>query len=98
MSGLDLHKVLSAPIITEKSTLIADKNRQIAFKVHMTATKPQIKKAVETLFKVKVDAVQVIKAKGKVKRFGKGIGRRSDWKKAYVSLKEGYDIDYQQID
>lgn len=89
-----LMKVLMAPHISEKSTIAADQNNQIVFKVATDATKPEIKKAVELLFDVKVDRVQVSNVKGKVKRFGAKIGRRSDWKKAYVTLQEGQEIDF----
>lgn len=89
-----LMKVLMAPHISEKSTIAADQNNQIVFKVATDATKPEIKKAVELLFDVKVDRVQVSNVKGKVKRFGAKMGRRSDWKKAYVTLQEGQEIDF----
>ncbi|MPQ72108.1 50S ribosomal protein L23, partial [Pseudomonas sp. MWU12-2323] len=82
-----------APIVSEKSTMIAEKNQQVAFRVAKDATKPEIKVAVEMLFNVKVDGVSTVNVKGKVKRFGRTIGRRSDWKKAYVSLVEGQEID-----
>lgn len=89
-----LMKVLMAPHISEKSTVAADQNNQIVFKVATDATKPEIKKAVELLFDVKVDRVQVSNVKGKVKRFGAKMGRRNDWKKAYVTLQEGQEIDF----
>lgn len=87
-----LMKVLLAPRITEKSALVGI-NRQYVFKVLNDATKPEIKQAVELLFKVKVDAVQVSRVKSKVRRFGKIEGRRKAWKKAYVKLAEGHKID-----
>ena len=77
----------------ERLTMIADKNQQVAFRVVGDATKPEIKAAVELLFNVKVDAVTTLNVKGKVKRFGRSCGRRKDWKKAYVSLAEGQEID-----
>jgi large subunit ribosomal protein L23 len=89
-----LMKVLMAPHISEKSTLAAEQSNQIVFKVATDATKPEIKKAVELLFDVKVDRVQVSNVKGKVKRFGAKMGRRNDWKKAYVTLQEGQEIDF----
>ncbi len=89
-----LLKVLLSPIVSEKSARIADRNRQFAFKVLPDATKPEIKAAVEMLFNVDVTGVQVANVKGKVKRFGQTVGRRSNWKKAYVTLAEGQDIDF----
>ncbi|MEW9898931.1 50S ribosomal protein L23 [Chitinivorax sp. PXF-14] len=89
-----LYQVILAPIVSEKSTFIADKNEQVAFRVTTDATKPEIKAAVETLFKVQVESVQVLNVKGKQKRFGRFNGRRKDWKKAYVSLKPGQQIEF----
>lgn len=89
-----LLQVLLAPQISEKATLIADKNEQVVFRVASDATKPEVKAAVELLFKVEVKAVQVANVKGKQKRFGKAFGRRKDWKKAYVSLKPGQEINF----
>ena len=89
-----LMKVLIAPIVSEKSTRVADSNRQFVFKVVKDANKPDIRKAVELMFDVKVDAVQIANVRGKTKRFGQSIGKRSDWKKAYVTLAEGPDIDF----
>lgn len=89
-----LLQVILAPQITEKATRIGDKNQQIAFKVRTDASKPEIKAAVELLFKVEVDGVSVINVKGKAKRFGRGMGQRKDWKKAYVSLKPGQEINF----
>ncbi|PTU63627.1 50S ribosomal protein L23 [Chromobacterium sp. Panama] len=88
-----LLQVILAPIVSEKSTMIAEKSQQMAFRVAKDATKPEIKAAVEMLFNVKVEGVSTVNVKGKVKRFGRSIGRRSDWKKAYVSLVEGQEID-----
>lgn len=90
-----LMKVLLAPHITEKSNVVAEKNRQFAFKVLPNANKLEVKKAVESLFNVKVDSVRVANFKGKKKRFGAIESQKKSWKKAYVSLKEGHDIDYQ---
>jgi large subunit ribosomal protein L23 len=89
-----LMKVLIAPIISEKSTQTADQSTQIAFKVEKSANKLDIKKAVELMFEVEVDKVRVLNVKGKVKRFGRTLGKRSDWKKAYVKLKPGQDLDF----
>ena len=89
-----LTKVLLAPIITEKSAGLADANNQFAFRVLSDASKPEIKAAVEKLFEVEVANVQVANMKGKQKRFGAIQGRRSDWKKAYVTLKPGHDSDF----
>ncbi len=88
-----LMKVLVAPLISEKSSIAAEMNNQYVFKVTTDATKPEIKAAVEMLFDVKVDAVKVANMKGKTKRFGQKMGRRNDWKKAYISLQEGQEID-----
>ncbi|MGQ2965035.1 50S ribosomal protein L23 [Methylophilus sp.] len=89
-----LLQVILAPQITEKATFIADKHQQIAFKVRTDATKPEIKAAVELVFKVEVASVSVINVAGKVKRAGRRAGKRSDWKKAYVSLKPGQEINF----
>lgn len=91
-----LLQVLLAPQISEKATFIADKNEQIAFRVATDATKPEIKAAVELLFKVQVESVQVLNVKGKVKRFRGAIGRRKSWKKAFVSLKPGQEINFAE--
>jgi large subunit ribosomal protein L23 len=89
-----LMQVILAPQISEKSTMMADKHEQVAFRVVTDATKPEIKAAVELLFKVEVDSVQVVNVKGKEKRFGRVMGRRKDWKKAYVALKPGQEISF----
>ena len=89
-----LLQVILAPQITEKAARVADKNQQIAFKVRTDATKPEIKAAVELVFKVEVQSVTVANVKGKQKRAGRIMGRRSDWKKAYVSLKPGQEINF----
>jgi large subunit ribosomal protein L23 len=89
-----LLQVILAPQITEKATHVADKHQQIAFKVRTDATKPEIKAAVELVFKVEVSDVTVANVKGKVKRAGRIMGRRKDWKKAYVSLKPGQEINF----
>jgi large subunit ribosomal protein L23 len=84
-----VYEVLRRPLITEKSTALKETQRTLGFEVHRDATKPEIKKAVEALFGVKVKAVRVANVHGKVKRQGRYVGRRPDWKKAYVVLKEG---------
>ena len=94
MSQERLMKVLLAPMVSEKTARLADRNRQYAFKVVADATKPEIRQAVEMLFDVKVTGVQVSNARGKIKRFGYTYGKRSDWKKAFVTLAEGNDINF----
>ncbi|MFZ3042367.1 MAG: 50S ribosomal protein L23 [Thiobacillus sp.] len=89
-----LLKVILAPVISEKSTRIADKLNQVVFRVLPSATKQEIGAAVSSLFKVEVTGVQVLNVKGKVKRSGRVTGRRDNWKKAYVTLKQGQDIDF----
>src|SRR5574343_1813034 len=89
-----LMQVLLAPQISEKATYIAEKNEQVVFRVASDATKPEIKAAVELLFKVQVESVQVANVKGKVKRFKGMVGQRKGWKKAYVSLKPGQEINF----
>jgi large subunit ribosomal protein L23 len=88
-----LMKVLLAPVVSEKSTNAGEVG-QVVFKVVCDATKPEIKRAVEMLFDVNVDQVRVVNVNGKRKRFGVLQGRRNDWKKAYVRLQEGQDIDF----
>ena len=89
-----LHQVLRRPIISEKSTNAAESGQQVVFEVLTDATKNEIKTAVESLFDVSVEGVQVINVRGKVKRFGKTPGKRTNWKKAYVRLADGDDIDF----
>lgn len=89
-----LLQVLLAPQISEKATYVAEKNEQVVFRVVTDATKPEIKAAVELLFKVQVQSVQVLNVKGKVKRFGRGVGQRKGWKKAFVCLKPGQEINF----
>jgi large subunit ribosomal protein L23 len=89
-----LAQVLLAPIVSEKATGVAEKHNQILFKVMRDATKPEIKAAVELMFKVEVMAVNVVNVKGKVKKFGRSIGRRDHIKKAYVSLKAGQELNF----
>lgn len=89
-----LMKVLVAPQISEKATMVADKNEQVIFRVAKNATKTEVKAAVEFMFKVDVASVQILNVKGKVKRTGRFIGRRNDWKKAYVCLAPGQEINF----
>lgn len=89
-----LMQVILAPVISEKSTRVADKNEQVVFQVATDATKPEIKAAVELLFKVEVKDVKVANVKGKAKRFGRFFGRRDNWKKAYVCLKPGQELNF----
>ena len=92
VSQLKAYDLISMPMVTEKSTLGSEHN-QVTFRVPLSATKPEIKLAVEQLFKVKVKAVNTLRQKGKVKRFRGRIGKRPDFKKAIVSLAEGENID-----
>jgi large subunit ribosomal protein L23 len=89
-----LMNVVLAPVVSEKSTFVADKNRQYVFRVADHATKPEIKAAVELMFKTKVDSVTVLNVAGKQRRFGRTIGRRRNWKKAYVRLAAGQEINF----
>ena len=89
-----LMNVVLAPVVSEKSTLVADKNRQYVFRVADGATKPEVKAAIELLFKTKVQSVTVSNVNGKQKRFGRFMGRRRNWKKAYVRLAAGQEINF----
>ena len=97
MNDHRLMQIILAPIVTEKATFVAEKNNQVAFRVVADATEPEIKAAVELLFKVQVEAVQVLNRKGKAKRFGRFVGRRRNERKAYVSLKEGQEINLAEV-
>jgi len=88
-------QVLLAPQVSEKSTFVGEKNNQYVFRVIAGASKPEIKAAVELMFKTKVKAVRVVNVKGKEKRFGRFEGRRRNWKKAYISLAPGQEISLQ---
>jgi large subunit ribosomal protein L23 len=88
-----LMQVLVAPIVSEKATMVADKTNAVVFKVLQNATKPEIKAAVELMFKVQVKGVSVANIKGKTKRFGKSMGRRDNLRKAYVTLKAGQELN-----
>lgn len=89
-----IFQVLLGPHVSEKAAIVADLSNQYVFKVALDATKLEVKKAVEQLFKVKVDNVQTLKVKGKVKRTRYGYSTKSSWKKAYVRLEQGQDIDF----
>jgi len=89
-----LATVLLAPVVSEKGTHIADRYEQVIFKVMPNATKPEVKAAVEAMFKVQVESVQIVNVAGKEKRFGRYIGRRRSWKKAYVCLAPGQEINF----
>jgi large subunit ribosomal protein L23 len=91
-----LMQVLLAPIISEKSTFIGEKRNQYVFRVASSATKPEIKAAVELMFKTQVKSVSVMNVHGKEKRSGRFIGRRNSWKKAYVALQEGQEINFAE--
>ena len=93
-----LYKVLLAPHVSEKATNVADKHGQYVFRVAPDATKPEIKAAVEALFEVKVQSVQTVNIKGKTKRTARGMGKRNDVRKAYVSLVPGQDIDFADVE
>tara|TARA_B100000315_G_scaffold254143_1_gene294541 strand:- start:1638 stop:1916 length:279 start_codon:yes stop_codon:yes gene_type:complete len=87
-----MYEIIRAPVITEKSTIISEHN-QVSFKVPLDASKPEIKAAIEGLFKVKVMAVNTLRQKGKVKRFRGHLGKQSDYKKAIITLADGDSID-----
>lgn len=93
-----LYKVLVGPVISEKASIAAEQGNQVVFKVAKDADKREIKKAVESLFKVSVESVRVLNRKGKTKRTRYGLGRQSDVKKAYVRLAEGQDISFESLD
>ena len=98
MSGItrqeQLMSVILGPHVSEKSTAVAERANQVVFKVRRDATKSQIRDAVRTMFEVEVEHVSVVNVSGKAKRFGRFVGRRSAWKKAYVRLAPGHDIDF----
>ncbi|MBR9868785.1 MAG: 50S ribosomal protein L23 [Oceanospirillales bacterium] len=89
-----IYQVLLGPHISEKATIVAEGSQQVVFRVATDATKPEIKKAVEQLFDVKVTGVNIVNVKGKTKRTQRGVGKRSDVRKAYVCLADGHDIDF----
>lgn len=94
MSQERLYKVLLGPVISEKAAIAGDVANNVVFKVTTDSNKSEIKAAVELLFDVKVDSVRLLNVKGKTKRTRYGIGKRSDWKKAYIRLAEGQEIDF----
>ena len=94
---MNIYSVIKKPHVTEKTSLGSDAPNSVAFVVDRDANKIEIKQAVETLFKVKVDDVSTVNVAGKVKRVGKNFGKRSNWKKAYVTLKEGQSIDFFEV-
>jgi len=94
MSDLDLYRIIRRPLITEKSTRQKDNHNQVTFEAEKKANKIEIKNAIEKLFKVKVMKVNTVNVTGKVKRLGRHSGKRRDWKKAVVTLKEGDHIDF----
>ena len=89
-----IRDVIQSPLISEKGSLLTEADNQVLFKVRPDANKIEVKKAVETLFKVKVEKVRVARYLGKIRRVGRSMGRRSDWKKAYVTLRQGDKIDF----
>jgi len=90
---VDLRKILVQPLLTEKVTAMREQSNTVGFLVHPDANRIQIKQAVETLLKVKVERVNVLNVQGKIKRLGRFSGKRSDWKKAFVKLKEGEKLE-----
>lgn len=94
MNSERLTKVILGPVVAEKASRVAENNNQVVLKVLPNANKTEIKKAVEMLFDTKVESVTTTNVKGKVKRTGRIMGKRSDWKKAYVTLAEGTDLDF----
>ncbi|MCY3768560.1 MAG: 50S ribosomal protein L23 [Gammaproteobacteria bacterium] len=92
-----LYQILLSPVISEKSTTVADRHGQVVFRVLKNASKDEIREAVETLFEVKVKQVRVANVRGKAKQFGRIPGMQSAWKKAYVSLQDGHDIDFVEM-
>ena len=91
---MNIYSVIKKPLVTEKTTIEKDENNVIAFVVDNEANKIEIKNAVKTLFNVEVESVKTVNVAGKMKRVGKNIGKRSNWKKAYVTLKEGSNVDF----
>jgi len=98
MSNDRVYKVLLGPHVSEKATLATELRNQVVFKVVADATKPEVKEAVEALFDVKVDSVQMVNLKGKSKRTARGLGRRKGVRKAYVRLSDGHSIDFVDVE
>ncbi|HBN13980.1 50S ribosomal protein L23 [Pseudohongiella sp. SYSU M77423] len=98
MNQQRLYTIIVGPHVSEKAALIADRNNQVAFRVANDATKPEIREAIETLFKVTVEDLQVLNVKGKTKRTARGkLRQKSNWKKAYVKLAQGQEIDFAEM-
>ncbi|GFE61577.1 50S ribosomal protein L23 [Geobacter sp. AOG2] len=94
---MNIYSIIKKPHVTEKTSLGSDTSNTVAIVVDRDANKIEIKQAVESLFKVKVDDVRTVNVAGKVKRVGKNFGKRSNWKKAYVTLQEGQSIDFFEV-
>ena len=94
MNKQNLYRIIESPHITEKTSSLSTNNNQVVFRVNKSATKNQIKKAVELMFDVKVKSVRLMNVQGKLTRIGRNFGKRKDWKKAYVRLEDGFDINY----
>jgi len=94
---MNIYSVIKKPHVTEKTSLGGDTNNTVAIVVDRDANKIEIKQAVETLFKVKVDDVRTVNVAGKVKRFGRNVGKHSNWKKAYVTLQKGQSLDFFEV-
>jgi large subunit ribosomal protein L23 len=94
MNSERITKIILGPVVAEKASRVAESNNQVVLKVLPNANKIEIKRAVETLFEVKVESVSTVNVKGKTKRTGRIFGKRSDWKKAYVTLAEGTDLNF----
>jgi large subunit ribosomal protein L23 len=94
---MNIYDVIKRPLVTEKTSVAREVNRVIAFEVAREANKIEIKDAVQRLFNVQVEEVKTVNVAGKVKRVGKNIGKRSNWKKAYVTLKEGNNVDFFEV-
>ena len=98
MNQQRLYTIIVGPHVSEKAALIADRNNQVAFRVANDATKPEIREAIETLFKVTVEDLQVLNVKGKTKRTARGkLRQKSNWKKAYLKLAQGQEIDFAEM-
>jgi large subunit ribosomal protein L23 len=91
---MDVYQIIRAPLITEKGTLVSETGNQVVFKVDRRANKVEIRHAVEAMFKVKVTNVRTVNVLGKRRRVRRALGKRPDWKKAYVTLAEGHRIDF----
>ena len=97
MKNIHLYSLLREPLISEKVSVLGEKSNQYAFKVAIEATRPQIRQAVEEIFKVAVKKVTTSNVKGKVKRNAQGVVRKKNWKKAYITLEEGEELDYMGV-